>query len=63
MFDFVFVVGSDAFEATDRDGLFIDASATTRRLARTIACATKDSGKHIRIPVDHVRLGVLTLGD
>ena len=63
MFDFIFIVRGDALQTTDRNRFFIDASAAARRFARPIACASEDPGKHVRIPVDHVRLGVLAFGD
>jgi hypothetical protein len=63
VFYFFFVVGGDAFEATDGDGFLVDASAAAGRFARSIARAAEDAGEHIRIPVDHVRLGISALGD
>ena len=63
VFDLVLVVGRYAFQPTYRNRLFVNASATARGFARAVACAAQNAGKHIRIPVDHIRLGVLALGD
>ena len=63
MFNFVFIIGGDTFQSTDRNRLFVNASAPTSRLAWAVACSAEDPGKHIGIPVDHVRLGVSPSGD
>ena len=44
-------------------GLVFQSSAPASRLARPVAGAAQDRGKHIRFPVDHVRFGVLALRD
>jgi hypothetical protein len=58
-----FIIGGDTLEAADRDGLLFDAAAAAGRLARAVAGSAKDAGKHVGIPVDHVRLGVAAFGD
>src|SRR5439155_15889676 len=62
------VIGGNAFESADRNGLrlgagfavfgrtFFDASAPARRLARTIARAAQNPRENVRFPVDHVRV-------
>src|SRR5205807_9557305 len=69
------VIGGNAFESADRNRLrlgaafavigrtFFDASATARRLARTIAGATKDSRENVRFPVDHIGVAVAARRD
>ena len=65
----VLVVRGDALQAADRDRLglrlvfFLDAAAAARGLARTIAGAAEDSGEDVRLPVDHVGVGVTPGGD
>ncbi|MGY4292467.1 hypothetical protein ACVWXN_000562 [Bradyrhizobium sp. i1.4.4] len=61
--DVVLEVGGDALEAADRHRRFLDASATARRLAWTIAGASQNSGKHVRFPIDHVGVAVAALCD
>ena len=67
--DVVLVVGGDALQATDRDRLgffglrFLDAAAATRGLARPIARAAEDPREHVRLPVDHVGVGITTCRD
>ena len=61
--DVVLEVGGDALQAADRNRRFLDAAAAARRLARTIAGASQNSGKHIRFPVDHVGVAVTPLGN
>src|SRR5262249_4034008 len=56
--DVVLEVGRDALEATDRDRLFLDATAAARRLAGTVAGAAEDAGKYVRLPIDHVGVAV-----
>src|SRR5262249_7375670 len=65
----VLVVGSNTLEAADRHRLrpfalvLLDAAATARRLARSIARASEDPRKHIRFPIDHVGVAVAPLRD
>ena len=61
--DIVLVVGGDALQAADRDRLFLDAAAPAGRLARPVAGAPEDSGKHVRLPIDHVGVAVAACGD
>src|SRR6266446_1793792 len=62
--DVVLVVGGHSFQTADRDRLglgvvlFLDAAAAARGLARPVARAPEDAGKHVRFPVDHVGVGV-----
>jgi hypothetical protein len=62
------VVGGDALQAADRDGLrrfrrFLNTSAAAGGLAWTIAGAPEDTGKHVRMPIDHVGVAVTLSGD
>ena len=41
--DVVLVIGGDALQAADRDGLAVDAAAAARRLARAIAGAAENA--------------------
>jgi hypothetical protein len=52
--DVVLVVGGHALQAADGDRVLFDAPAPAGRLAGTVAGAPEDSGKHVRLPVDHV---------
>jgi hypothetical protein len=61
MLDVVLEVGGDALQAADRNRGFLDAAAAARRLARTIAGASQNSGKHIRFPVDHIGVAITPL--
>ena len=61
MLDVVLEVGGDALEAADRDRRFLDAAAAAGGLARTIAGASQNSGKHIRFPVDHIGVAITPL--
>ena len=61
--DVVLEVGGDALQAADRDRGFLDAAAAAGRLARTIAGASQNSGKHIRFPVDHVGVAVAPISN
>ena len=44
-------------------GLLVDARAPAGRLARAIAGAPEDAREHVRLAVEHVRVGVAALGD
>ncbi len=65
----VFVVGGDALQSADRNRLgfarvvFLDAAASARGLARAIARAPENSGKHIRFPVDEISVRIMPGGD
>jgi hypothetical protein len=48
------MVGSDALQATDRDGLVLDSAATARGLAGAVANATENSGENVRFAVQQV---------
>ena len=67
--DIALVVGSDALEAADRDGLglglivLFDPSAPAGRFAGPIAGAAENAGEDVRLPVDHVGVAVTTRGD
>ena len=56
--DVVLVVGGDALQAADRHRLVFHAHAPAGRLAGTVAGAPEHAGKHVRMPVDHVGVGV-----
>ncbi len=40
-----------------------DPAAAAGRFTRTIARAAQNRREHVRFPIDHVRFGVLALGD
>ena len=52
--DLALVVGGDALQAADGDGLLLHAAAPAGRLARAIADATQDARKDVALPVEHV---------
>src|SRR5688500_11934434 len=55
-FDITLVVCSDPLKAANRHRfLLVDPSAPAGRFAGAVAGAAEDAGKHVRIPVDHVR--------
>ena len=59
--DVVLVVGGDTLQAANRHRLLLHASAPAGRLARPVAGAPENSGKHVRFPVDHVGVAVAAL--
>ena len=61
--DVAFAVGGDAFQAADRDRLFLQAAAPARGLARAIAGSSQNSGEDVRLPVDHIGAVMVALGD
>ncbi len=61
--DVVLVVGGDALQAADRDRLLLDPAAPAGRLARAVAGAAENAGKDVRLPIDHVGVGVAPGGD
>ena len=56
-------IGRNAFETADGDGRGVNAGAPADRLTRTVARAPQDGGEHIRLAVEHIRLGVAPLRD
>src|SRR5262249_36692829 len=56
-------VGGDAFQPTNSDGLILHAHAAAGGLARPVAGAAENSGKHVGFPVDHVGVAVAASGD
>src|SRR2546421_8605692 len=62
--DLVAQVRGDALQAADRHRLLsLDAPAPAGRLARPVAHAPEDPGKHIGVPVHHVGIGETALRD
>ena len=61
--DVVLEVGGDALQPADRDRRLLDAAAAAGGLARAIAGASQDTGKHVRPPIDHVGVAVAAFGD
>ena len=57
------VVGGDALQAADRDRLAVHAAAAARRLAGAIAGAPENAGEHVRLAIEHVRVGEPPLRD
>ena len=48
------MIGGDALQPADRDGLAVDAAAAARRLARAIAGAAKNAREHVRLAIEDV---------
>jgi len=61
--DVVFIVSCHPFQSANGDRLFVNAAPAAGGFAWTVASAAKYSGKHIGIPVDHVRLCISALRD
>jgi hypothetical protein len=61
--DVTLVIGGDALEAADGDGLFFHPDAAAGWLTGAIAGASEDPWKDVRIPVDHECVGVSSGGD
>ena len=55
------IVCRHALQAADGHGLAIQASSAAGRLARPVTSAAQYPGKHIRLPVQHVRIRVAAL--
>src|SRR6185312_5178922 len=45
-------------QPADRHRLLLDPSAPAGRLARTVAGAPENSREHVRLPIDHVGVGI-----
>src|SRR5436305_6120064 len=56
-------ISCDPFQTTDRDRFLVDAAAPACRFAWAVAGTAENPGEYIRVPVDHVCLGVAALGD
>ena len=52
--DVVLVIGGDALQPADRDGLAVDAAAAAGRLTRPIARPAQDAGKDVRLAIEDV---------
>ena len=63
LLDVVFVVGGDALQAADRHRLVLDAHAPAGRLAGAVAGAPENAREHVRLPIDHVGVGVTPVRD
>ena len=61
--DFILVVGADALEATDRHRLVLHAAAAAGRFAGSVAGAAQNARKNIRLPVDHIGVGIAPSGN
>ena len=61
--DVVLVVGGDALQAADRDGLRLDAPAAAGRLAGPVAGAAEDARKDVGRPIDHIGVAVAARRD
>jgi hypothetical protein len=48
------MIGRDALQPTDRDGLAIDASASARGLAGPIARSAEDTWKDVRLAIEEI---------
>ncbi|HEY5756954.1 MAG TPA: hypothetical protein VIU34_14075, partial [Steroidobacter sp.] len=57
------MIGGDAFQTTDCDGLFFDAAAPAGGLARSIAYATENAGEHVGFTVDQIGSRELSLSN
>jgi amidase len=56
-------IGRHALKSAYGYGLFVYAPPAARRFARAVARAPQDPREDVRVPVDHVRLGVPALRD
>ena len=61
--DVIAIIRRNAFETTDRDWFLFETATTASWFAWAVARSAKNAGKHVRIPVDHVRLGIAAGGD
>ena len=61
MIDVTTQIRRDALQATDRDRFVLDPRAAAHRLTWSIARPTQNAGKDVRLPVEHVRFGVLSV--
>ncbi len=61
--DVFLVVGGDALQAADGDGLVLDPSAPAGGLAGPVAGAPEDAGEDIGVPVHHIGVAVAAGGD
>ncbi len=57
------VVGGDALQPADGDGLLFDPAPAAGGLAGAVADPSQDPWEHIRVPVHHVGLGEAALSD
>jgi hypothetical protein len=63
MGDIAFEISSDAFQSADRDRSAVQATPAACGFAWPVAGASQNGREHIGLPVDHIRLCVLALGD
>src|SRR5688572_28872669 len=63
MADFVAVVRGDALEAADGDRFPVDTASPAGRLAGAVAGSAEDAREDVRLPVQHVGVGVFPLRD
>ena len=61
--DVAAVIGGNAFQATNGHRLLVEPPAPAGRLARAVADAAENAGKHVAFAVDHVGIVEATLGD
>jgi hypothetical protein len=61
--DVAFVVRGDALEPADRNRLVLDAAAPAGGLARPVAGAAENAGKHVGLPIEHVGVAVTPCRD
>ena len=61
--DIVLEVSGYAFQAADRDRLFLHTAAPASGLAGTITSAAEHAGKDVRMPIDHVGVAVAARRD
>ena len=52
----VTVIGGDALQPADRDGLAVNAAAAARRFARAVARAPQNPGKNVGLPIEDIRI-------
>src|SRR5687767_12330900 len=63
MRDVVFMIGGNALQSANRNGLAVDAAAPARRLARTVAGTPQDSREHVGLPIEDIRIVEAALRD
>jgi hypothetical protein len=57
------MIRGDAFQTTNRNGLFLNATSSASGLARAVTNAAEDTGEHVRIAILHVGIAEPPLGD
>lgn len=57
------IIRGNALESANCNRFFFDTAAATGRFTWSVARSSENTRKHVRVPVDHVSLGVFTRCD